>query len=73
MLQEVFAKAGIAFFMVDIFNRAINNDLPIFEKRTIIISGALVATSIMLYPIAYKKYPIKEGKTSFKIVSSKQE
>ena len=63
IMQEVSAKAGVGFFMVDIFNRAINDDRPIFERRTFFISTGLVAYSLILTPFATKKYMLGKETT----------
>ena len=70
ILQEIFAKAGVGFFMIDFFNTAINRDSPVFEKKNIIVSSLLVASSIVLLPFVTKNYAV--GKKNKLTIVSKQ-
>jgi hypothetical protein len=46
---------GTAYLAVDSFNRLINQEGPVIQQETLIISGSMVAFSFALAPFNYRK------------------
>ena len=61
-LYELFLKAGIPYFIIVSINRTINNEYPVVDKSTIIISGSLIIAGIISKLLIKKKYEIDNKK-----------
>jgi hypothetical protein len=59
ILSKVTRIAGAGYFILDVVNRSINNQSPVVEENTLIISAGLVAFSYALVPFHDKR--IKKG------------
>ena len=55
LLSKVTRIAGAGYFLLDVTNRAINNQSPVVTENTLMISGGMVAFSYALVPIHYKR------------------
>jgi hypothetical protein len=56
IMQPFTLLGGVAYFGVDAFNRAINNDAPVILGETVAISAGLVAFSFAMTPFRLVKY-----------------
>ena len=59
LLSKVTRIAGAGYFILDVVNRSINNQSPIVDDNTLMISAGLVAFSYALVPLHNKR--IKKG------------
>lgn len=59
LLSKVTRVAGAGYFILDVVNRAINNQSPVVNENTLMISAGLVAFSYALVPFHDKR--IKKG------------
>jgi hypothetical protein len=51
LVSKITRIAGAGYFLLDVVNRAINNDSPVVDKNTVMISAGLVAFSYALVPL----------------------
>jgi hypothetical protein len=51
---------GVAYFGLDSFNRMINQEYPVCQTETMLISGGMVAFGLVLIPFRYRKITIAE-------------
>lgn len=58
-MSEIGYKAGIAYLLLDITNRLIQAESPVFVNSTMIISGSLIATALLFR--SYRLRPYKLG------------
>jgi len=49
---------GGGYLILDVFNRAINNDSPVFDESTMIISGVLIGVGLSLFPFKQRQLHI---------------
>jgi len=59
LLSKVTRVAGAGYFVLDVVNRAINNDSPVVDENTLMISAGLVAFSYALVPLHNRR--MKKG------------
>ncbi|MEE4256041.1 MAG: hypothetical protein V2I47_03305 [Bacteroidales bacterium] len=59
ILSKVTRIAGAGYFVLDVVNRTINNQSPVVDKNTLMISAGLVAFSYALVPFHDKR--LKRG------------
>ena len=59
LLSKVTRIAGAGYFVLDVVNRSINNQSPVVDQNTLMISAGLVAFSYALVPFHDKR--IKKG------------
>ena len=59
LLSKVTRIAGAGYFILDVTNRAINNQSPVVTENTVMISAGMVAFSYALVPVHYKR--MKKG------------
>ena len=55
LMSKVTRIAGAGYFVLDVTNRTINNQSPIVDESTIMISSGLVVFSYALLPIHFKR------------------
>lgn len=55
-----FIQGGIAYFLIDGTNRAINQEYPVIDESTLLISGTMIATGFALRPFITRKFDIPE-------------
>jgi len=58
ILRGLTLLGGTAYFGVDSFNRLINDENPVIDTGTLLISGGMVAFSFALIPFNYRKINI---------------
>lgn len=68
LLQKVFLSAGFAYVVIATFNGLINNDKPIVDEQTLIISGSLLVAGVILTPITTRKHKIDSKHWRVKIL-----
>jgi hypothetical protein len=55
LLSKITRIAGAGYFILDVTNRAINNQSPVVTENTVMISAGMVALSYALVPVHYKR------------------
>lgn len=69
-ISSILFRGGIGFFLIDVVNRTINSENPIFHPTTLLVSGSAIGAGLLLVPFKEKKYRIK-NKTTVKILDLK--
>ncbi|NCC71794.1 MAG: hypothetical protein EOM06_00220 [Sphingobacteriia bacterium] len=54
----LFIRGGISYFLIDGTNRLINNDYPIVDENTLLISGTMIAVGFALRPLVVRELDI---------------
>ena len=60
--QQAFIIAGFGFITIDTFNNLIFERPEVLNKKAVLISAALLATSVLLKRMSYKKVRITKNK-----------
>jgi hypothetical protein len=55
-----FIQGGAAYFFIAGANALINNESPIIDKSTLLISGSMIATGFAIKPFITRKLNVKE-------------
>ncbi|MCB2219907.1 MAG: hypothetical protein KQI35_05880 [Bacteroidetes bacterium] len=61
-LNRVLLTAGIAYLSISTLNGLINADQPVVPSETLIISGSLIASGLLLKPLITRKYKLEDQK-----------
>lgn len=52
--------AGVFYFSLDAINGIINNDSPIIAESTLIATGALIGSGLLMRPFVVRKYDLED-------------
>lgn len=52
--------AGVFYFSLDALNGIINNDSPIIAESTLIATGALIGSGLLMRPFVVRKYDLED-------------
>ncbi len=55
VLSKATRMAGAGYFVLDVFNRSLNNDSPVVLKNTAFISAAMIGFGYAISPLRQKK------------------
>jgi hypothetical protein len=68
LLQRIFLTAGFSYVLIATFNGLINNDSPVIDQQTLIISGSIIAAGILLTPLTSRKHKTDNKKWRVKVL-----
>ncbi len=57
-ISSILFRGGIGFFLIDVVNRTINSEEPIFHPTTLLVSGSAIGAGLLLVPFKERKYKI---------------
>jgi hypothetical protein len=66
-LSALFMIGGVAYFGIDSFNRLINQEWPMVDNQTLMISTGLVGIGFLILPLKYRRINVGE-KWKFKVL-----
>lgn len=69
-ISSILFRGGIGFLLIDVVNRTINSENPIFHPTTLLVSGSAIGAGLILVPFKEKKYRIN-NKNTVKIIDLK--
>ena len=68
LLQKVLFFAGVPYLLINTMNGVINNESPVVPQQTLIISGSMIGTAILLTPLTTRKIKIDNEHWRVKIL-----